>query len=333
MTLNHYHELALNWSIESQADRRYHIITAVVVVVMFSLGLLLSSINLPPVERKARVEIPPRIANFLLEKKKTQPKVVKPKPKPKPKPPKPKPKPETKPVVKKTPPKQADAKPLTKAQKDAREKAKDSGILALSNELSDLMDTSDISSMVGASVKDKGAGNSVAADNGKKARELLLADAGKGSGGVDNTQMVTVSGSAKLTQREISQVKQSLINKENTQVASSKKSAAKKGASKSTGSQLARAEEEITLVFDQNKSVLYSLYNRARRKNPGLKGKIIFRLTIAASGKVTDLVIVSSAINDKNLETKLMRRIRAIDFGAKGVKPITVTYPIEFLPS
>lgn len=329
MTLNRYHELALNWSLQSPADRRFHIITVVVVLLMFAMGLILSSIPLPPVERQAQVKVPPRIANFLLEKKKAQPKVEKPQPKPEEKP---KPKPKPKPVVKKIQEKKVEEKPLTETQKNAREKAADSGLLALSNELSDLMDTDSISSMVGAAVQ-AGASNTAAVDTKKQTRELLLADAGKGSQGVADQQLVQSGGTTRLTQREISQVRQTLIAQEATTAkGNSTKQASAKASSNSTVGQI-RTEEEITLVFDQNKGKLHDLYMRARRKNPALKGKIIFRLTVSASGKVTDLVIVSSALNDKTLEASLMKRIKAFEFGARDVKPVTVTYPIEFLPS
>jgi len=81
------------------------------------------------------------------------------------------------------------------------------------------------------------------------------------------------------------------------------------------------------------KSKLYSLYNRARRKNPDLEGKIILEITIAASGKVTKVHIVSSELDDKNLEASIVKRIRAFNFGAQKVEAVTVTYPIDFLPS
>ena len=37
----------------------------------------------------------------------------------------------------------------------------------------------------------------------------------------------------------------------------------------------ARTREEIELVFDKNKSAIYSLYSRALRENPALQGKVV----------------------------------------------------------
>lgn len=48
----------------------------------------------------------------------------------------------------------------------------------------------------------------------------------------------------------------------------------------------ARTREEIELVFDRNKSAIYSLYSRALRDNPALQGKVVLEVTIAPSGDV-----------------------------------------------
>lgn len=325
MTISSYQNLALEWSLQRPGDRQFSIITLVVVTMMIGLGVLLSSIQLPHQPREARKQIPERIANFLLEKKKAQPKIEKPKPeviKPKPEP-----KSKPKPRVKKDSKKSKITKPLTKKEKQAREKAAESGLLALSNELADLMDTSDISAMVGGSISSSAVQSDASAN--ETSRDLLIAEAGKGSRGVDMGEYQTRVGKTPLSKRKISRINQSLV--EETAKPSTGKTSTKSATEKSASG--IRSEEEITLVFDQKKGQLFSLYNRARRKNPGLKGKIIFQLTIAPSGKVDKLEVLSSELNDKRLEKSLIRRIKQFDFGTKAVKVITVTYPIEFLPA
>lgn len=317
MSAAYYEQLALDWKPQSKSDGPFKIITAVVVVVMMILGLIISSIDVPEQSRNARTPVPERIAKFILEKEKPKPKVVKPKPKPKPKL-------QPKPKVKKLPEKKKDQKPLTKSQKKARKKAEESGLLALGNELADLMDTSDVSSMVGGKVKQSSAAATTAASHNKG---LLTANASQGSGGVSDSEYTASVGQTKLSQREITQVRQSLLSPE----AQARAADAKAKSRSRTGS--VRAEEDITIVFDQNKSKLYSIYNRARRTNPGLKGKIVLAITIAPSGKVTNVKIVSSELNDKKLESRLVSRIKLFNFGAKPVEKVTVTYPIEFLPS
>lgn len=314
-----YSDLELSWSLDSKNDRRFNLISVIVVSLMVSLGLMLSSIELPEEKREARRAIPPRIIDFLLEKKKAEPKIEKPKVKPKPKP---KPKPKAEPKVKKEKPAKKDQKPLTKIEKKAREKAAESGLLALSNELADLMETDDISSMVGGPVKSVVSTVSTSQKN----QELLLADASQGSGGLNNELYATVVGKTIASKREITAVKQSLVSTETIVKAGDDS----KATSRTIG---IRAEESVVLIFDRNKSKLFSLYNRARRSNPNLKGKIILEITIAPSGKVTNIKIVSSELNVSKLESGLLKRIKNFNFGAEQVEQVTVTYPIDFLPS
>ncbi|HHJ15519.1 MAG TPA: energy transducer TonB, partial [Gammaproteobacteria bacterium] len=94
-----------------------------------------------------------------------------------------------------------------------------------------------------------------------------------------------------------------------------------------------RSIEEIQIVFDRNKSAIYSLYNRALRKNPSLQGKLVIRLNISPSGKITSIDLVSSELGDPALERKLVQRIKMFNFGAKQVDAVTITYPIDFLPA
>ncbi len=322
MSAIYYDQLALSWHPEGSSDSQYKLITAVTIIMALIFAVVMSSVDVPEPDREAKVAVPERIANFILEKKeKPKPKVVKPKPKPKPKP-----KIKPKPKVKKLPKKQEKKKPLTKTQKKAREKAADTGLLALGNELADLMDTSDVSAMVGGKVKSSSAS---AAKATKHNKALLMADASKGSGGVNSSEYTTRVGKTKLSNREVTQVKQSLLS--SGAIAKGRnRDAERKSKSRSGG---VRAEEDITIVFDQNKSKLYSIYSRARRKNPGLKGKIVLSITISPAGSVTKVKIISSELKDPKLERRLLARIKLFKFGAKKVEPVTVTYPIEFLPS
>ena len=307
-----YQNLTLGWEPESKLDRQYNIIVAIVLSVVLLIGAVLSSIDLPVQERQTRAAVPERIAKFILEKEKKQ--IVKPEPIPEPKPV------PVKPRITKV--KEKVEKPLTKTQAKAREKVKDTGLLALGDELADLIDTSDVSAMVGGKVK-KGAAASSAAEN--TSQSLLTADAAAGSGGVSGEHYTASVSRTQLSQREITQVRQSLGSGSVNTDKSSK-------TSRSRGGNV-RAEEDITIVFDQNKGKLYSIYNRARRSNPGLKGKIVLEISIASDGTVTQVNVISSELNDPKLEQQLVSRVRQFKFEASGVEPIVVTYPIEFLPS
>jgi len=94
-----------------------------------------------------------------------------------------------------------------------------------------------------------------------------------------------------------------------------------------------RAIEDVRLVFERNKGSIYAIYNRALRDEPGLQGKVVLKVTIAPSGGITDLRIVSSELKMSDVEQKLLARIRTFDFGAKDVNELVVNYPLDFLPS
>jgi protein TonB len=106
-------------------------------------------------------------------------------------------------------------------------------------------------------------------------------------------------------------------------------------AQRSGASDLAsRSREEIERVFDANKGRIFTLYNRALRENPALQGKVVLRLTIAADGRVTFCEIVSSELNDPELERGLVQRVLQFQFEARDdVEPITTTKPIDFFPA
>ena len=97
--------------------------------------------------------------------------------------------------------------------------------------------------------------------------------------------------------------------------------------------QNARAIEELTLVFDKYKGSLQNIYQRALRKDPTLQGKVVFELTINAAGKVVKCRIVSSELGSKSLERRLVARVKSFRFSAKNVATVTVTMPIDLLPS
>ncbi len=304
-----YNSLALKWSPQSKRDHRFNIFASIVLTITLLVGFVVSKIPVPEQARKTQTVVPERIAKFLTEKKK--PEVIKEKPRPLPKP-------KLKPKIKKKPPAKARKnKPLTKELKKARKKAESSGLLALSNELADLMDTSAVSAMV--SGRTSKAATKAAVVN----KDILSQGVGVGSGGVQGSKYVMVSGHTKLSSKELNSFRESLLASNSV----------RKPNKQTTSRADIRLEEQVTIVFDQNKSKLYSLYNRARRQAPGLKGKIILQITIAPSGKVVKVKIVVSELNNPDLERRIVSRVKQFNFGLSGNESITVTFPIEFIPS
>ena len=309
MSVATYSNLALDWAPENSGNGFFNKLTIVVVILSMLVGFVVMSIDLPKEERKTRTVIPERVAKFILQKKK--PKIVKVKPKTKPKIPKK--------VVKRIKPKKKSNKPLTKIQKNARKKAESSGLLALNNELSDLMDTSSINAMVGKRIRTRSSSMKVAKVN----TSILTANASKGSGGVSKDKYKTRVTKTVLSASEKIAFRESLASNGKLKGKSHKQQ---------RGDNV-RSEEDVIYVMDKNKSKLHSIYRRARRGHPGLKGKIVLEITIAPSGKVVKVRIKSSQLNNPKLESRLIARIKGFHFGSGSVEEVTVLFPIEFLPS
>ena len=95
-----------------------------------------------------------------------------------------------------------------------------------------------------------------------------------------------------------------------------------------------RTDEEIQIVFDRHKSELYRLYNRELRRDPTLRGQMILRLRIEPDGSVTLCELRGTDMRAPELAAQVVARVRAFDFGAKeGIGPVTILYPIDFLPA
>ncbi len=95
-----------------------------------------------------------------------------------------------------------------------------------------------------------------------------------------------------------------------------------------------RTDEEIQIVFDRHKAALYRLYNRELRRDPTLQGQMVLRLTIDPDGSVSLCALQSTDMKAPQLSAQVVERVKTFDFGAKeGVPPVTILYPIDFLPA
>ncbi len=308
-----YRQLALSWHPDNNRDHAFNVIAVVTVAGFLWLGFVMSWITLPKVEKVERAAVPERVARFILQR------------------PKPKPKPEVKPL---TPPKAemrirrptpVERKPLTKAEEKARKSAEGTGLLALSRELSALADSSNVSTMVAKKLNTAPASTAAATVDTR----ILTSDTGRRSVGVRNDAHVGTVGTTALDNGQRRVAQDMLIA--NTEKAGGKV-AGSGGGVQAQGTN-PRRFEDVAVVMDQNKGALYTIYNRTRRSNPGLKGKIVLVLTILPSGQVSNIVIKSSELNAPELEASLVARIRQFDFGKRPGGPLTVTVPVEFLPS
>jgi TonB family protein len=303
--LNTWQEPFLPW-VESENDRRFKRYLIISLLVFMVLGLIWGNLPVPEVEQQEIQPIPPRLAKLILEKKQQPP------------PPPPVAKPKTKTKKKEAPKKKAKKKPQTKKQQTARKVAESAGLVALSDELADLRESFDMDSLQDNRLQQK-VGKTAAPTTTNSA--VLTAKATKGSGGINTGALSRNTGGQQLASRSTTNVTSTIPSR----TTSSKRS----GAGRAAG----RGEEEIERVFQKNKGAIFSLYNRELRKDPTLQGKVVMELTITPNGKVVKCRIVSSELNNPTLERKLVSRVKLFRFAAKDVAQVTVSYPIDFLPS
>ena len=303
----------MSWGIANSDDARFNRYVRRNLLMALVLGIIMPFLPLPEIEKPV-VEEAPRLAQLIFEKEELKPppppKPLQKKAEPLPKKVEP-PKPVKKKVVVKKP---APVKPRV----TARQQAEKSGLLALRDSLSDLRQNT-----VSSSFEKTGKLSRGAATAQKTERAILTAGTARGSGGIQTANLSRNTGGGELSGRSTTKVHSPSGN------APGGTAGGKGKGSKSAG----RSIEEIQMIFDRNKGSIYSVYNRALRKDPSLKGKIVLRLTIAPSGMVTRCDLVSSELADPDLGKKIASRVKLFDFGAKDVTEITITYPIDFLPA
>jgi len=312
-----YRTFELPWDVDPEERDRFRKMwrTALGIVLLFSIAMPW----LPVPERPLDVPppIPPRIAQLVLERAIPPP--------PPPPPPQPeraetRPKPDTKPVPK-------PESDLARTQK-ARRKAAQAGLLPFVDQLSDLRDQFDVKKedlKPLASAKGDG-------DTPRAERALITARTGTLTGGINTAGVSRGFGSGTGTLDGHGTTRMQVPfggSGSGNALAGGGDNVSRSGG----GKKASRSQEEIELVFDRNKAAIYALYNRALRDNPALLGKVVFELTIAPWGEVTDCHIVSSELKDAELERKLIARIRMFRFADKDVEAMTTTKPIEFFPA
>ncbi len=293
----------LPWNRNTGEERLFLKTVLIVMVVALLLGLVVPLFDLPEPDRERAVTVPPRLAKFLLERKRIQtPKV------------------EVKKEEKKAEEVKGEEKPKEqpKEKNRAREKAKKSGLLALADELSALRATDAANKAKQSSVLSTGGSRSVSLGGN------VIASASRGSGGIDTSGYSRDTGKGgELGEHAVASAQ--AVNPSLVAMAEEE--------FKRTSQPRHRDQESVIRVLDSNKGRIYAIYNRALRKNPMLTGKLVLELTIEPSGKVSACLVISSELDDEALERKLVARIKMLEFAVEKVPAYTFRYPIEFLPS
>jgi len=306
--------MPMSWAFSTEVDAPFQRILRINLAVFLVLAIVIPLLPLSTLNKLVEPEEPPRIAKLLFEKQ-----VIPPKPVPEVRKPQQLPKKaiKAKPVKQQPKVSKPAPKPVKKAP-SAKQQAEKAGLLALKDTLSDLRQNTVATNLkVSRNLSHSGG------QARKSERAVLTAGTTSGSGGIKTASLSRNTGGGELSSRSTTQVHSPLGN------AAGSGSGDKHGNNPVAG----RSIEEIQMVFDRNKGSIYNVYNRALRKNPGLQGKIVLRLSIAPSGKVTLCELVSSELQDPALGQKITQRVKLFNFGAKDVSEVTITYPIDFLPA
>ncbi len=302
-----YRIFDLPWTPDEDEQQRLKKTARALLLVFAAIGILIPLI--PMSERPPPPALPDEVVRLVLEPPPPPP------PKPevkKEEPPKPEAKPEPRPVE---PPKPVDRK------EEARKKAENAGLLAMKDQLEDLREALEPAQMSSAPMIGRVEGES------RAERSLVTSRTGVGSGGINTGKLSSGfgSGPGNLKGHAAGTAVPSFADR----IGDDKAAASRTG----SGGRASRSREEIEIVFDRNKSAIYALYSRALREQPELQGKVVVQLTIAPSGEITDCRVLSTELNDAELERKLVARIRMFRFEAKDVEAMTTTKPIEFFPA
>ena len=313
-------------------DQRFRRILALVLVICFVLGGIIPNIQVPLVETETDENLPPRVVRIIAEPSASavplptdsqsairMPAAI--------------PQPESiQPEIKKpltvrqhepqkilgTKPQPVKAKPIA----TPRQKAAQAGLLAMSDALVELRS---IAPKTAASGSTSAVAVGGLPSNTQKP-SMLAADITRGSAGIDvGVAHQAVLGTTGLPGKAASSRQGTMKGTRTSLVAD--------GGTTVRPSGMIRSQEEIQEILDRNKSAMYSLYNRELRQDPALQGKLIMKITIAASGRVTRCTIIDSELNAASLEEQLIRLVKRIDFGNKaGVPAVSTKIPIEFFP-
>lgn len=319
MDLPFYRLYELPWTSGAGQDRKFRRLLGIIFLVCAVLGVIWPFIPVPEPDPYEIIEIPPRIAQLMLEEKPLPP------PPPPPKEEEPEPEPEEvepEQVVEAEPEPEPAPAPEPEPEPDRAEIAREQAQAALmpfAEDLADLVDTNLVEQIADDRPLTAAVGEAT-----RNERSMITSKAGAASSGINTAGMSRNTGGTGIAGRTTTKVASPVAN-----IGDAGATASRRG----TSGKASRSREEIELVFDKNKGAIFALYNRALRADPSLEGKLVLRLTIAPNGQVTMCEIVSSELSSPDLERKLVQRVKLFRFEARDVEAITTTKPIDFFPA
>ncbi|MDP2559527.1 AgmX/PglI C-terminal domain-containing protein [Psychrobium sp. 1_MG-2023] len=306
-----HNRLAVGFHLSNEAERenaQFRKITWFLLLTTLVFAVVVQLTALPEVTREEKAKIPAQLTKFIERVKLEE----KPKPEPKPEP-------EKEEVIKEDEPeptaKPQDVDPVKLEQ--AREQAKNSGILAMADELAAMRDEVALVLPQAQSLT-----TDVAAAAPEEVKNDAIFEAKTAT--LNTEQLVqSTAETVALAQRDLTVIAgntsdEVVVEQADSDVVSTLTSK--------------RKTEIIRQVLDKNKGAFYTIYRRALRRDPSLEGKVTMQISVAGNGRVSACEIVESELDSPALEKKLIARVKLINFGSELGTPTTLNYSFNFLP-
>jgi len=293
-------------------DKLFTRILAILFVIYLLLGVVVPSLEQVKIAREIKERPPAQLAKILLKEKQLPP----------PKKPKVKPKKESLKKVKKQvdkPKKKPIKQTVQQIKEQAKTTANNTGLATMKDELFAMREAFEVTPATATKL------NKITNKATKIKRKLLAAETAKQSAQLAQSTLKNTVSSDKLSTKNTEQVR---LGKE--EVIANNNVIKEESLTPTLGQ---RSEMAIRRTLEAHKARLYSLYNRALRKDPLLQGKVLFEIKIQPNGKISHVNIKSSALNNAKLERQLTLILGRIKFPNEDVAAMTTIWAIEFLPS
>ncbi len=323
-----YRTPELPWANNKQ-ESLFKTILVVFMLFVLALGLVVPNITLPEIKREALEKLPPQLAKVIKRKKeapkpkvkavaKVQEKKIEKKVEIK-KPDKVKVKPKPRVVAKTKPkpkPKRVSKKERTPDRiKAAKAKAKKL-IANFANDLADMQNMVDMSTLAVDSSLLNNAGSAATAVG-----SVIDEAAVNRVGGIDDSKLTRATGAQQLA----------VADRDTTEVKALPKESMVSAPAEVKIAGMARSQMQVRRVFEQSKSRFDRIYRKALRSNPILQGTVTLGVSVAANGDVTKCNVKSSDLQDKRVEKRITLTCKMLSFDVASAADV-FEYPLTFSP-
>jgi len=272
-----------------------------------------AEIETPEPEPEAEPEPEPPAKPEALPEPEPEPEPVpEPEPEPEPAPP-PEPKPAPEPIAQPEPTPEPVAPPPVRDEREvARERASQTGLVALSDQLADLRQSDRNERLIHSRTLTRSSEVQATDSNTPTRPSTLTRNAAQGSGGIQAPQATTRA----PTSGELQQRRRTAVTAPESIVA-----AQSRPQRNSSGSTVAgRSNAEVNFVAHNQADRFSRLHDRFLRTHPeATYGIIQIGFTIEPDGRVSHAEIISSDFNDSGFERRILTIFRGMRFAAKAV--------------